>query len=50
MRQGANEYPVMDYKSWKIFFASWFVGNLSWLVVVFTGVSVVEFFLEVIRR
>lgn len=39
MRQGANKFPAMDCTSWKIFFASWLVGNLSWIVVVFVGVS-----------
>jgi len=49
MRQGANEFPIMDYKSWKIFFASWLVGNLSWIAVVFTGISVVEMIWNIIR-
>jgi len=48
MRRGANEFPVMDCKSWKIFFASWIVGNLSWIIVVFTGISVIEFFWKII--
>jgi hypothetical protein len=39
MRQGANKFPVMDCRDWNIFFASWFVGNLSWILAVFTGVS-----------
>jgi hypothetical protein len=42
MRQGANKFPAMDCKAWKIFFASWLVGNLWWVTVVFTGVSAVE--------
>jgi len=43
MRQGANKFSAMDCRSWQIFFASWFIGNLSWIVVVFTGVSAVEY-------
>lgn len=42
MRQGANKFTGMDRKSWQIFFASWFVGNLSWIAVVFTGISAAE--------
>jgi len=49
MRQGANEFLVMDCKSWKIFFASWLVGNLSWIAVVFTGISVAEAFWKIFR-
>ena len=44
MRPGANEFPEMDSKSWKIFFASWLVGNLSWLAVIFTGISALKAF------
>lgn len=49
LRQGANRFSKMDCRSWQIFFASWLVANLSWIVVVFTGVSVVEYILDVFR-
>ncbi len=42
MRQGANKFSAMNCRDWQIFFASWLVANLSWLMVVFAGVSLAE--------
>ncbi|MCX6721538.1 MAG: hypothetical protein NT026_02995 [Candidatus Staskawiczbacteria bacterium] len=49
IRTGANEFPKMDCRAWKIFFGSWLLGNLSWLAVVFTGVSLVKVFWETVH-
>lgn len=49
MRHGVNEFPKMDSRDWKIFLASWVIGNLSWLMVVFAGVSAAEAFWKIVR-
>lgn len=49
LRPGANKFLEMDRKSWQIFFASWLVANLSWIIVVFTGVSIAEYTWKILK-
>lgn len=40
MRKGVNKFNGIDGKGWVIFFTSWFIANLEWMLMVFAGVSV----------
>jgi predicted ferric reductase len=48
MRSGANEFPKMNGKSWMIFFASWGIGNFSWIVIVISGISIAKLFWKIV--
>jgi len=49
MRKGANEFTGMDRKSWIIFFGSWAIGNLAWIVVTSAGISIIGLLWRVIH-
>ncbi len=40
LRQGA--FGGMTRRDWKIFLLSWFIGNAWWSIVVFSGLSILE--------
>lgn len=42
MRYGAHEYKGMATRDWKIFFASIIISNAWWTIVVFSGLTLVE--------
>lgn len=49
MQKGENGFNKMDFESWKIFVASWMIGNFMWIIVVFTGISAGEFIWKLIN-
>lgn len=50
MRRGSNTFPAINSKDLKIFFASWLIGNLSWLITVYAGVSATEYTWKIFFR
>ena len=43
MRQGAHEYNGMTGRDWKIFLLALVIGNGSWALTLFTGLTVAEY-------
>lgn len=43
MRHGSNQYNGMSQRDWKIFVASWLIGNVYWSVAMYSGVTAVEY-------
>jgi len=49
MRQGAGQYNGMVGRDWKVFIASLIIGDLYWAIAVFTGISIIEYLLALLR-
>lgn len=43
MRQGAHQYNGMNARDWRIFLLSLAIGNASWTLTLFTGLTVAEY-------
>jgi hypothetical protein len=43
MRQGAHQYNGMSGRDWRIFLLSVVIGNGSWTLTLFTGLTVAEY-------
>lgn len=44
MRHGAHAYNGLSRRDWMIFVASWVISNGWWIFLIFTGISVVQWF------
>lgn len=46
LRKQEHAYKGLSKRDWKIFLASTFVANAAWSVTIYTGLSVVDWFLK----
>ena len=42
MRHGSHQYNGLSRRDWKIFLGSLLIGNIYWILAMFTGVSILE--------
>lgn len=50
MRHGANLFNGLSTRDWKIFLSSLFVGNIYWIFVAYTGITLIEFILKLLKN
>jgi hypothetical protein len=48
LRNGA--FNGMSRRDWRIFLASWFIGNVYWIVACYMGISLVEWLWQAVGR